>query len=230
MMPKGLFVTGTDTGVGKTLVSCALVHALRRERLRVGVMKPIAAGAIERDGAWINEDTEALLREAGLGREFASTVTPILLRDAIAPHIAAALEKRPIELPAIYAAFERIAAQSDCVVVEGVGGFRVPLDDERDTVDLVNALSLPVVLVVGMRLGCLNHALLTAQAIAQAGLPFAGWIANAVDAQMPYRDANIETLRRRLAAPWLGTIPYMSPPDARAASQALAIGSLLAMA
>lgn len=227
MKARGFFVTGTDTGVGKTLAACALVHALRREGLSVAPMKPVAAGASVRGGLTVNEDTEALMQAAGLAPEWASAVTPILLREPIAPHIAAALERRPITLAPIEAAFERLAGAFDCVVVEGVGGFCVPLDDERDTVDLARALRLPVILVVGLRLGCLNHALLTAQAIDRAGLPFAGWIANGITAGMPYRDENVEALKRRLRAPLLGTIPRMAAPDARAAAGALDVRPLV---
>jgi dethiobiotin synthetase len=214
---KGVFVTGTDTAVGKTLVACAWIHAVRRAGMRCGAMKPIAAGG--------TEDTDAILHALGWPAERASLVTPILLREPIAPHIAARLENRTIDAAAALERFARIAKESDYVVVEGVGGFCVPLGDAYDTVDLARGFALPVVMVVGMRLGCLNHALLTAQAIERAGLRLAGWAANCITPSMPYRDENIDTLVRRLAAPHVGTIPYMESPDAEHASHHLRIAA-----
>jgi dethiobiotin synthetase len=220
---KGVFITGTDTGVGKTLVACAWVRAARNAGYRCGAMKPVAAGATMKDGSLVNEDTEGLLRALDWPAQRAGLVTPILLREPIAPHIAARIEGRAIGREPIVDALARIGAECDYVVVEGVGGFRVPLDDERDTVDLARDVAMPVVLVVGMRLGCLNHALLTADAITGAGLALAGWVASCVDRDMPYREENIEALERRLPAPRVGTIPYMEPPDPRRAAECLHI-------
>lgn len=220
---KGVFITGTDTGVGKTLVSCAWIHAARHAGFRCGAMKPVAAGAQMRDGVLANEDTDAMLRALQWPRDRAQLVTPVLLREPIAPHIAARLERRTIDRTQILDAYARVADECDYVVVEGVGGFRVPLDDERDTVDLARDFALPVILVVGLRLGCLNHALLTAQAIAQAGLRLAGWVANDITPHMPYRDDNIEALDRRLGAAHIGTIPHMEHPDPERAARQLRI-------
>lgn len=220
---SGVFVTGTDTGVGKTVASCALLHALAASGIAAMPMKPIAAGA-ESGGA--NEDTLALLAAAGRDAALAAEVTPVLLHEAIAPHIAAAHEGRSISLAPVTAAFERIRATGDFMVVEGVGGFCVPLGEGLDTVDLAKAFGLPVVLVVGLRLGCLNHALLTVQAIRAAGLPLAGWIANELTASMPVRDENIEALRSRIPAPLLGILPHMDPPDPRRLAPALDIRPL----
>jgi dethiobiotin synthetase len=211
---RGIFVTGTDTGVGKTLASCALIHALKRRGVAAMPMKPVAAGASMHDGALANDDTVALLRAASRDMALIADVNPVLLREPMAPHIAAAREQRRITLDPILASFERLASAADFLVVEGVGGFAVPLDEGLDTVDLARALALPVVLVVGLRLGCLNHALLTARAIDAAGLPLAGWIANCIDPDMPVRDENVAALRSRLGAPLLGRLPYASPPDA----------------
>ena len=183
--------------------------------MRCGAMKPIAAGG--------TEDTDAILQALGWPTGRAREVTPILLNEAIAPHIAARLEGRRIDIATAVSSFARIAEESDYAVVEGVGGFCVPLGDEHDTVDLARALGLPIAMVVGMRLGCLNHALLTAQAVRNAGLTLAGWIASCITPSMAYRDENIETLARRLPAPHLGTIPYMESPDARLASHHLHI-------
>ena len=226
-MKRGVFVTGTDTGVGKTVASCALLHALAARGIAAMPMKPIAAGAAA-GGA--NDDTLALLAAAGRDRTFAGEVTPILLEEAIAPHIAAAHEGRTIAIAPILAAFDRLRAAGDFIVVEGVGGFHVPLGERLDTVDLAKALGLPVVLVVGLRLGCLNHALLTAQAVGAAGLALAGWIANEVAPRMPARDENIEALRARLRAPLLGILPYMEPPDPRRLAASLDTGPLTAKA
>ena len=209
-MRRGIFVTGTDTGVGTTIASCALLHALRLCGIDAMPMKPVAAG-VGIDG--LNEDTLALLAAAGKSPALADDVTPVLLREAIAPHIAAAREGRVIDLAPVAAAFERLRATSGFVVVEGVGGFQVPLGDRVDTVDLAQLLRLPVVLVVGLRLGCLNHALLTADAISSAGLALAGWIANEIAPGMPARDENIDALRSRIGAPLLGVLPYLEPPD-----------------
>jgi dethiobiotin synthetase len=224
---RGVFVTGTDTGVGKTLTCCALIHALRVAGAKPVPMKPIAAGAAEVGGRMINADTLALMHAAGLGAAAASDVTPLLLREPMAPHVAAGREKRRIALEPIRAAFQRVSAAGDFVVVEGVGGFVVPLDDDLDTVDLARMLHLPVLLVVGMRLGCLNHALLTARAIEASRLPFAGWIANHVDPGMAVPDENVATLRARLGAPLLGRFPFEARPDSVTLSRRLDVKPLL---
>jgi dethiobiotin synthetase len=212
-MRRGVFVTGTDTGVGKTLASCALIHALREAGIEVLPMKPIAAGAIERDGRWANEDSLALLLAAGADLALLSDVTPILLREAMAPHLAARHENRAPALAPIEASFERLAARGRFLVVEGVGGFKVPLGKGLDTVDLARAIGLPVLLVVGMRLGCLNHALLTAESIGRSGLRLAGWIANAIDPAMAAADENVAALEERLGAPLIGRLPNRMNPD-----------------
>jgi dethiobiotin synthetase len=229
-MSRGVFVTGTDTGVGKTVVACALVHALRAAGVRVAAMKPVAAGAVRHGERWANEDTLALAEASGIGPDGLDRVTPVLLREPMAPHIAAAREGRHVALAPILDVFEALAASGDFAVVEGVGGFLVPLDDALDTGDLARALRLPVVLVVGLRLGCLNHALLTARAVAAAGLPLAGWIANGIDPAMAVPDENVEALRARLAAPLLGRFPHAPDPDPRALAQRLDVAPLLARA
>ena len=204
-MRQAFFVTGTDTGVGKTHVVCALLHATRQRGFTAVGMKPVAAG-VEADGR--NEDVVRLLA--------ASSVTPppewanpFLYAPAIAPHIAAREAGRPIDIAAIRRAFERLRTLADMVWVEGVGGFRVPLDEKRDTADLARALALPVILVVGMRLGCLNHALLTVSAIRQQGLTLAGWVINRVDPHMSRYEENLDTLKAMLPAPFLGELPFV---------------------
>jgi dethiobiotin synthetase len=203
------FVTGTDTGVGKTLVAAALLHRLRRDHARVVGMKPVSAGG--------DEDVIAL-RDASSVDAPPALVNPYALAAPVSPHIAAARDDIVIALPKIVAAFASLRSQADAVVVEGAGGFRVPLSDTLDGADLAVALGVPVVLVVGLRLGCLNHALLSAEAIRARGLALAGWVANRIDPQMPEQDANLRFLARRLDAPCLADLPHGSPPDARAAA------------
>ncbi len=212
---SGVFITGTDTGVGKTLAACALIHALRARGVACAPMKPIAAGAVDFAGRPANEDTVALMHAAQTPAALIDRVTPVLLRDALAPHIAAQREGREITLDAVLEAFRAWHASGAFLVVEGVGGFMVPLGRKLDTVDLARAFGLPVVLVVGLRLGCLNHALLTAAAIRHEGLRLAGWIGSSVDARMAARDENVAALKRRLGAPCLGVLPHATPPDAR---------------
>ncbi|MFC3108436.1 dethiobiotin synthase [Undibacterium arcticum] len=212
------FVTGTDTEIGKTLVSSALLHRLSQQRgCRTVGMKPVAAGAELRDGVWHNEDADSLAAESTLQLAPALT-TPYLLRAATAPHVAAAQDGVQIELAHILDCYRQIAGAADAVVVEGVGGFRVPLSDSTDTADLTQQLALPVVLVVGLRLGCLSQALLTAEAIAARGLQLAGWVANTVDAEMPYATDNVAALRARLPAPLLGCVPRLAVASAAAAA------------
>lgn len=227
MNAGGCFVTGTDTGVGKTVAAASLVRALRSRGVAVAPMKPIAAGAVLRDEEWINEDTAVLLEAAGLAPGDAHDVTPVLLHEAIAPHIAAAREGREIALDPVLQAYGRLRRRAPFVLVEGVGGFEVPLGPALDTVDLARALALPVVLVVGMRLGCLNHALLTAQAVRAAGLRLAGWIANTIDPAMPALEENVRALDERLHAPRLGWLPHAAPPDATELARHLDPGPLL---
>lgn len=208
------FVTGTDTGVGKSLVSSALLHGLSQAGLKTVGMKPLAAGAEMRDGVLHNDDVAQLEAASSLSvpREL---VVPYLLREPAAPHIAAALEQITIDPQRLLTAYGQIAAQAEAVVVEGVGGFRVPLTDDFDTADLAEKLQLDVILVVGLRLGCLNHALLTAEAIAARGLKLVGWIANQIDPAMPHQQDNIDALCQRLSAPLLGVVPHL--PQASAA-------------
>jgi dethiobiotin synthetase len=205
---EGVFVTGTDTGVGKTLVACALLRRLAEDGRPVVGMKPVAAGCADTAGRRVNDDVEALLAASTVPAERA-LVNPYALIEPIAPHIAAAREGVIIDISHIRRCFDRLRGLADAVVVEGAGGFRVPLNDREDGADLAVALGLPVVLVVGMRLGCLNHALLTQQAILARGLKLAGWVANRIDPGMARQEANVDALKRRLAAPLLGDIPFV---------------------
>ncbi len=218
--PFSCFVTGTDTEIGKTLVSCALLHAFGSSGVRVVGMKPVAAGAVWRDGAWRNEDVDALASAASL-KFPQSLIAPYVLPTPAAPHIAAAIEGVRIDPAHILHCYRQLRDQSDVVVVEGVGGFCVPLSDDFDTADLAQQLALPVILVVGLRLGCINQALLTAQAIAARGLVLAGWVANTVDPGMAYVQENVQTLTDRLPAPLLGHLPRFEAPSAVLAAACL---------
>lgn len=206
------FVTGTDTGVGKTLVAAALIHAYRRKGLRAIGMKPVAAGAIRTDGGWDNEDVRALLAASDVNAPL-DEVNPYCFEPPIAPHIAAAQAGVTIDLDHLARCFGALRRRADAVVVEGAGGFVVPLGTDTTFADLAMQLRIPVILVVGMRLGCLNHALLTQEAIAARGLRLAGWVANNIDAQMPCYAENLRTLTQRLPGPLLGEIPWTAAPD-----------------
>ncbi|KRD27239.1 MULTISPECIES: dethiobiotin synthase [Acidovorax] len=210
----GCFVTGTDTGVGKTLVSTGLLHALAPHHRRVVGMKPVAAGVVPWGEDWASEDAIAL-RSASTLAVAPELDNPVLLLDPLSPHIAAERAGVQIDIAAIVRSYQALAAQADAVVVEGAGGFHVPLTNTQTGADLAQALALPVVLVVGLRLGCLNHALLTAEAIRTRGLTLAGWVANRVDPEMEAADENIAYLRARLGAPLLAEVPYQDLPDAR---------------
>jgi dethiobiotin synthetase len=254
---RGCFVTGTDTEVGKTAISTGLLHLLGRQGVRVAGYKPVAAGAVWRvsvgaaaarsmgsgdsAGYWHNDDVEALLAASTIDLT-RTEVCPCLLEEACAPHLAAELEGGCIDPQALIDGAHRLMPRCDALVVEGVGGFCVPLvvghgvdggfgaghtaplgggafdAEDWGADDLAAALDLPVILVVGMRLGCINHALLTAQSVADRGLRVAGWVANRIDAQMPHAQDNIATiaraLQRRHAAPLLGVVGFTSPPTA----------------
>ncbi|QNN45615.1 dethiobiotin synthase [Thermomonas brevis] len=202
-----LYVTGTDTGIGKTLSSCALLHALRGRGLRAAGMKPVASGCARIDGEWRNEDALALQAAGEAGIAYAD-INPFALEHPLAPELAARDAGVEVGFQPILAAYARLAARADAVVVEGVGGWAAPLSASLMQADLVRALRLPVVLVVGLRLGCLNHALLSARAIADDGVQLAGWIASHVDPAMERVEDNLAMLRERLPAPCWGVLPH----------------------
>lgn len=207
MTARGFFVTGTDTGVGKTRVAVALVRAWRAQGLRVAVMKPVAAG---HSPGGVNEDVVALLQVTNVAADLRD-VNPYAFAEPIAPHIAAQQAGVRIDLDVIAAAYARLAAAADVVVVEGAGGWRVPLNEGEDMADLAERLGLPVVLVVGLRLGCLNHALLTAESIAQRKLSWGGWVGNHIDPSMACQEENLTTLKARLSTPCLGVQAFTDP-------------------
>lgn len=204
-MSRAYFLTGTDTEVGKTLIAAALLRAAAAQGLRALGMKPVAAGGAE--------DVDALVAAGNVAAP-RDCVNPYLLREPLSPHLAARRDGVAIDIEHIARCFGELRGRADFLIVEGAGGFRVPLSDAHDGADLAARLGLPVILVVGLRLGCLNHALLTGEAIRARGLRLAGWVANQVDAQMACVEENIETLRTRLAAPLLGCVPHQAQSDA----------------
>ncbi len=218
------FVAGTDTGVGKTLVTAALLEAAKQRGLRSLGLKPLAAGGDDVNGRLCNEDALMLQQHSSLSLPY-QQVNPVLLQEAIAPHIAAQHEGRPLSTDRL-AGFCRGAMMqpTDLLLVEGAGGWRVPLNHRQTLADLARELQLPVILVVGMRLGCLNHALLTAEAIERDGLPLAGWVANQVDPAMSCYAENRDTLSAMLRAPLLGELPFQEQIDVGACADLLTQG------
>ncbi len=208
--PRSFFVTGTDTGIGKTVASCALLQALTDRGVRAVGMKPVASGCSSTPAGLRNDDALALQRVGQRARY--DLVNPCAYEPPIAPHLAARAAQRPISLEHIEASYRQLLALAEVVVVEGAGGWRVPLDADLTLAEIPRRLGLDVVLVVGIRLGCLNHGLLTAEAIHRDGLELRGWIANCVEPPDTNDAAQIETLQRRLRAPLLGVLPHQ--PDA----------------
>lgn len=206
-MSRGVFVTGTDTGIGKTYASVALLAGLRARGLRAVGMKPVASGCRVTPDGLRNEDAEALMAASDPVPDYAHC-NPYAFEPAIAPHIAARAAGVEIGTERIHAALARIAHDTERVVVEGVGGWLAPLSDTLTQADLARALELPVILVVGLRLGCLNHALLSARAIRADGCTLRGWIANRIDPAMSHAEENLATLRARLDAPLLGVLDH----------------------
>lgn len=223
---RGFFVTGTDTGVGKSLVACSLLRAFAARGLRAVGMKPVASGAVQRANVLVHDDVERLLAAGSLPAP-RDQVNPYCFAAPIAPHLAASAAGMKIDLDHIARCFDALAAAADVVIVEGVGGFRVPLGPGADTAQLAARLALPVVLVVGVRLGCLNHALLTAEAIAGLGLTLAGWVANHIDPRMAAADENVRALETIIAAPLLARIAFTATPDSAASASLLDTRKLL---
>jgi dethiobiotin synthetase len=219
---QGFFVTGTDTGVGKTLIACALLRAFAQAGKSVVGMKPVAAG---REGGRI-ADVEALAHASTLSAR-PQIVNPYAFEPAIAPHLAAELAGFEIDLEPIARAYEELSRLAEIVVVEGVGGFLVPLNAAQTGADLAVRLGLPMVLVVGMRLGCLNHALLTRRQIEGSRLRCAGWVANCIFPGMPHLDGNIRALEQRLDCPLLGVVPFRQDLSAAQASRLVSLEPLL---
>jgi dethiobiotin synthetase len=202
-----VFIAGTDTGVGKTHASCALLHALRVAGHNACGMKPVASGCAETLLGLRNDDALAL-QAASSGSPPYTLINPMAMRDPLSPHLAAAHAGVTISLPPLRDAFEQLSANHDCVVVEGVGGWLVPLAPGLLASEIPRQWQLPVILVVGMRLGCLNHALLSARTIEADGCRLLGWIGNGIDSAMDAPEENLTTLRELLPAPCLGVLPH----------------------
>lgn len=227
------FVTGTDTDSGKTLVSTALLTAFNREVLRAGFsrsslgVKPVASGCEITEKGLRNSDALKLMSASSLKLSY-EQVNPISFESAIAPHIAAKQQGVNLSPDAILAKLDRAAfAQADFCLIEGAGGWRLPLGEGRYLSELVQQLNLPVILVVGMKLGCLNHALLTQEAILADGLTVAGWVANCIDLNMSVFDENLASLKEMMVSPFLGCIPHLKQADAEHAANFMNIQPLL---
>lgn len=223
-MPRSVFITGTDTGIGKTQASVTLLCAIEARGHRAAGLKPVASGCEWIAGRWSNEDARALRAATRLQPPYALT-NPYALRDAVAPHLAAAAQGVAIELEPIRSAYEALRAETGCVVVEGAGGWCVPLSATLMQADIPRALELPVILVVGLRLGCISHALLSARAIRADGCELLGWIGNVIDPLQPQQAGNVLTLRERLDTPCLGLLPHGPVEPARLDAALAALGA-----
>jgi dethiobiotin synthetase len=220
-MLKDLFITGTDTGIGKTVVSCALLSKLRQQGLTVQGMKPVASGCRQTQHGLRNEDADLLSKYSSQVLPYPA-VNPYAYLEAVAPHLLAEQTGNVIDPELIQRQYLALSSQYDHVIVEGVGGWMVPLNRTQTVADLAVLLDLPVLLVVGMRLGCINHALLTYQAIVDSGLSCVGWVANQIEADMQRVSENIESIEQRIDAPLLGRIPFSEHCDIEAISRCLA--------
>ena len=205
---SGLFITGTDTDVGKTTVALGLISALKAKGLRVGVMKPVSAGCELTDDGLRNKDAVLLMQQSSVDFPY-EVVNPFAFEPAVAPHIAAAKAGVNIDIEVIRNCYREIAKKVDVVIVEGAGGWLVPINEKETMADVVKELSLDVITVVGIRLGCLNHALLTSQSIAACGLNHKGWIANHLSVATECAAENINALRQRIPASLLDEITYI---------------------
>lgn len=225
-MTHTFFIAGTDTGVGKTLIANALLKVARDNGLSTLGLKPVAAGCYLRDDVWVNEDAWELLQHSSVEAGYAD-INPVALREPMAPHIAAQREDVPLTAAPLVAHCRKQAERAEFCVVEGAGGWQVPLNDSETMADIATGIGAPVVLVVGMRLGCINHSLLSVAAIDAAGLQLAGWVANHIDADMAVAAENVTALEERIAAPLLGVVPVIENPGPLFAAPHLSIGPLL---
>ena len=209
----GLFITATDTGVGKTWITITLMEALRRQGLKVAGMKPVATGCAETENGLRSADAVLVQAHASTFHDYA-LINPYAFKPAVSPHIAAELAHATIDLSCIADSYRSLAAGADCVLVEGIGGWRVPLGPDNTLVDLVRVLGLPVVLVVGLRLGCINHALLTVECMRADKTNLCGWVANRLEADYLEPEKTLQTLERLIIVPCLGVLPNLAVLDA----------------
>jgi dethiobiotin synthetase len=220
---RGYFVTGTDTEVGKTWITLGLMLALRDQGLTVAGMKPVATGCYQTPAGLRNEDAVKILAHSSQSLPY-EWITIYSFEPAIAPHLAAQEQGVEMTVEAILAAHKRLAHWAEFIVVEGIGGWRVLLNNRQGIWELARRLGYPVILVIGLRLGCINHALLTAEAISTDGLDLAGWVANQIDPDYPRLEATLDTLRTRLQAPMLAYIPWLDQEDVQTVASYLSRG------
>jgi dethiobiotin synthetase len=223
MIPQGYFITGTDTNAGKTWATLALMQAFKNQGKTVAGMKPVASGCRSEDGKFKNEDALLLQAHASAPIDY-DLINPYAYKLPISPHLAG--KDDPVDLAVLSSRFEQLKNQADIVLVEGAGGWYAPVNAQQDISDLALALGLPVILAVAIRLGCINHARLTAQAIALKEIKLAGWIAVCNDPDMICGEDTIVTLQSALDAPLLGVIPYLQSPDINALHRFLKLDSL----
>jgi dethiobiotin synthetase len=208
LQPQSYFITGTDTDVGKTYIASKIIEHFVKAGYKTIGMKPVAAGCeVSADGLLLNDDVTALCQASNVSAP-AELINPYLFEPAIAPHIAAAQKQVDVLLSTIVSAYQALDKSAELVIVEGAGGFFVPLNDSELIADLAAAINLPIVLVVGMKLGCINHALLTVEAIRAKGLTLAGWVANQIDPDMAMIEENLQTLKKRIDAPLIMHMPW----------------------
>lgn len=225
MIKKAFFVTGTDTNVGKTLVAAGLLLAAKEKGYTTAALKPVAAGC-EKTAEGLRNSDALILQSVITQKLYYEQINPIALEAAIAPHIAAQQEKRSLSADRLAGFCRGVLASAEVTLVEGAGGWRVPINPRETLADLAKNLQLPVILVVGIRLGCLNHALLTFEAIVRDGLPVAGWVANCMDADMPALQENIESLRTRLPVPCLAVVPFLAEASPALVAEHFAVDSV----
>lgn len=225
-MAKGFFITGTDTDVGKTTIALALMATLQQQGLRVAAMKPVSAGCEKTQQGLRNDDAVQLLQQASIELPY-ELVNPYAFKEFVAPHIAAAKNNITMQIEPLCNAYKKIAAQADVVIIEGAGGWQVPLNETETMADVAAVLGLPVINVVGLRLGCLNHALLTVDSIAAHGLQNIAWAGNSLSAEMNYATENISTLKQRLPGHCLGIVPFDSTASTEKITPHLDISALL---
>ncbi len=208
-MSNGIFITGTDTGVGKTRFTVTLMEALKKQGHQVAGMKPIASGANLNDGKLMNEDAILIMLHCSETTNY-EVINPVVFESPVAPYIAANREKVIIDLDKIIASYDQLASNGGYVIVEGVGGWRVPISDKTSMVDLVRVLDLPVIMVVGISLGCINHAILTEEAIRSDGVNLCGWVSNQLEKDYLFKQETIDTLKEKLTSPHIANQPYMN--------------------
>ena len=226
-MGNAFFVTGTDTDCGKTLVAASLLAAARRQGFSTAGIKPVAAGCEQTPQGLRNSDAELLRAHTSLELSY-EQINPVALEPAIAPHIAAKAAGRRLNADRLVGFCRGVLMQRpDVAVIEGAGGWRVPLNDRETLADIARQLQLPVILVVGMKLGCINHALLTAEAIMRDGLTLAGWVPNTLGEKMPGYEQNLATLQRRLPAPMIGELPFLTEPTPECGAEYLDMAAIL---